>query len=188
MAAWDSAGRRTVTVLPADPAWPARFQRIADSIRSAVGGPAPVLHHSGSTSVPGLAAKPVIDILGVVPQIASLDQHAAALKALGFEARGEYGIRGRRYFSRPARRDDLKVHLHGFEQGHPDVERHLAFRDYLRAHPAVTAKYATLKAQLAEEWVHDPERYQAGKSEFCTKTNRAAAAWRLSEAGGAGPA
>ena len=110
------------------------------------------IHHIGSTAIPGIYAKPVIDMLAVVSDIAAVDSYAAAMEALGYEAMGEFGIPGRRYF----RRDDangVRTHqVHAFASGSRDVERHLAFRDFMRAHPDLAREYGELKRALAERF------------------------------------
>lgn len=91
-----------VDVVPYDPSWPKRFQEESDRIREAIGHvgirPGFVIEHIGSTSVPDLAAKPVLDLLAVTPTLDDLERATPALQRLGYEARGEYGIAGRRYF------------------------------------------------------------------------------------------
>jgi GrpB-like predicted nucleotidyltransferase (UPF0157 family) len=126
------------------------------------------LHHIGSTAVPGLAAKPIVDLLLEVTDLAALDQQTAALAALGYVNKGENGIAGRRYFyknsaEQPQQRSH---HLHAFVRGAPQIRQHLTLRDYLRGHPVAVAAYAALKLALAQQFPNDTQRYQAGKDHF----------------------
>ncbi len=92
------------------------------------------IHHIGSTSIPGIYAKPIIDILGGARKIEDIDPYNDAMARIGYGARGEFGLPGRRFFVKgvPKRTH----HLHIFESGNTELTRHLAFRDYMIAHPA----------------------------------------------------
>ena len=116
------------------PTWPAEFELEAGRLRALVGDRLVDVHHIGSTSVPGLAAKPVIDLLPVVREIECMDELAPAMTAAGYRAWGEYGIDGRRFFTMD--QDGTRTHnLHVFALQSPQIERHLAFCAYLRSHP-----------------------------------------------------
>lgn len=130
-----------------DPAWPAAYMDEAARLVAALGPALVALHHIGSTTVPGLRAKPIIDLLAEGTSLAAVDRAAPQIVALGYEAMGAFGIQGRRYF-RKTDAAGRTHHLHAFEAGSPHVHRHLAFRDYLRAHPQEAAAYAALKIQL----------------------------------------
>jgi GrpB-like predicted nucleotidyltransferase (UPF0157 family) len=121
-------------------------------------------HHIGSTAVPGLRAKPIIDILLEVSSLPELDERADRLEKLGYEAMGEFGIPGRRYFRKG--RSARTHHIHAFKRGDTHIRRHLAFRDYLIAHAEIAAQYGRLKAGLAAEFANDNEGYCAGKDGF----------------------
>ena len=120
---------RIITVVPHDAAWAAEFDRASRLVADACGHRLIEIHHIGSTAIPGIYAKPVIDMLAVVDDVTRLDACNPQVAALGYEPMGEFGIPGRRYF----RRDDaagVRTHqVHAFEAGSPDVTRHLAFRD-----------------------------------------------------------
>lgn len=167
---------KLVEVRAYDDQWPAAFGRERDELISVLGVAAAAIHHIGSTSVPGLHAKPVIDILVESPSLALIDSATPSLEGRGYEARGEYGVPGRRYFSKtPARA--LKVHLHVFESGNPRVARHLLLRDYLRVHPPEARRYGELKTRLAETHAGDRDAYQAAKADFINQLHARALEW-----------
>ena len=168
---------RKIVVQPYDPTWPALFQKEAERLCPLLGNNLAGLHHIGSTAVPGLAAKPTIDILIVVRSHARLDACCQELESLGYQAKGENGIPGRRYFQRLAGEDHL-FHLHAYEDGHPDIRRHLDFRDTLRDHPETAQAYAALKHALMAQYTYDPKLYTEGKSDFIQAVDRQVAAWR----------
>lgn len=160
--------QRTVTVLPYQDHWPLAFANEQAALLKVLGSTAMALHHIGSTAVPGLAAKPILDLLLEVTDLAALDQQTAALAALGYIAKGENGIAGRRYFYKNSTEhpQQRSHHLHAFVRGAPQIRQHLALRDYLRQHPVAVADYAALKLALAQQFPHDTQRYQAGKDHF----------------------
>ena len=164
-----------VRVVPYDPQWPALFAEEATRIRAVFDGELLAIHHIGSTSVPGLQAKPVIDMLPIVAQIERVDSFNEAMQRLGYEAMGELGIPGRRYFRKGG--DDRTHQAHVFAQGDANIERHLAFRDYLRAHPSVAAEYGVLKAILAQRFPEDINGYMDGKDAFIKENERQALLW-----------
>ena len=161
---------------PYNATWPAAFQRESATISGALSGMPITLHHIGSTSIPGIVAKPVIDILGVVPAIGDIDAHQHQLAAVGYEGLGEFGISGRRYFRKTAPDGARTHHLHVFAAGSAAIDRHLDFRDYLRAFPAEAAGYAELKQKLAAQYTG--EDYSEGKTDFIRAIEQRAAAWR----------
>ena len=172
----ESSDTRVIHLAPHDPAWSAAFQREASAIAAALAELPIDVHHIGSTAIPGIVAKPVIDMLGVVPSVAALDTHAHRLVELGYTALGEYGIPGRRYYRRDAP-DGTRTHqLHVFAAGSREIERHLDFRDWLRASPTDAAAYERLKQDLAARCANDMRAYSEGKTEFVRAIERRAAA------------
>ncbi len=139
-----------IRVVDYDPDWPRQFELQANKIKSVLGGGALRIEHVGSTSVPGLAAKPVIDILLVVADSAQETEYVPALEAAGFELRiREPEWHQHRMFQVPQR----NVNLHVFSTGSTEIERMLAFRDWLRSNASDRELYAATKRALArQDW------------------------------------
>jgi len=173
---------REVNVVSYNPDWPDQFQVEADLITDSLGENVNSVHHMGSTAIPGMIAKPTIDILLVVKSHDVLDANQQALGALGYLPKGENGIPGRRYYVR-LEGEFHRCHVHAFEEGHPEVERHLLFRDYLRSHPDEAQAYGSLKLKLVEQFPRDPQSYTEAKSEFIREIDQRAAAWQHSLSG-----
>jgi GrpB-like predicted nucleotidyltransferase (UPF0157 family) len=165
--------RKTVHVAEYDRAWPAQFQRLARRAAAAIGDGVLAVEHVGSTSVPGLAAKPVID-LAVLVRPEDVRHAIDRLAEIGYVHQGERGIPGREAFRTPA--GEEKHHLYVCVAGSPGVRDHLLFRDYLRAHPDVAREYADLKRSLAVQHRDDREAYQRAKGPFIDAVTRRAAA------------
>ena len=135
---------REVRVVPHDPRWTVEYEREAQRLRAVFGEAALAIHHIGSTAIPGITAKPIVDILPEVRSIEHVDALNDALAAAGYRAWGEFGLPGRRYFTREEN-GTRKCNVHVYEAGNPEVERHLAFRDYMNAHPEEARAYGRLK-------------------------------------------
>lgn len=132
--------------------------------------------HIGSTSVPDLKAKPIIDILLVVNDIDDLDKYTKEFEEIGYEVMGEFGIKGRRYFRKGG--DNRTHQIHAFQYDSiNEIERHLAFRDYLRQNSDICDAYGKLKAELAEKYPNDIEAYCDGKDNFVKKVEKDALKW-----------
>ena len=168
---------RIIEVLPYDPIWPQIYLVEVDQVSTVLGSNLLAAHHIGSTGVPGLAAKPTIDILLIVRELTALDACNTALADLGYQAMGEHGIMGRRYFSKKEG-DRHLFHMHAYAEGHADITRHLNFRDYLIAHPAAALDYQALKQGLAVQFRDAPAEYTAGKADFIGEVEGRAKAWR----------
>lgn len=164
-------------VVAHDPTWPGEAQHEAVRIRAALGEIVSAIHHIGSTSIPGIFAKPVIDLCLEVSGLSELDAQTASLEALGYEALGEYGIARRRFFLRNDASGVRTHHVHAFATGDVEIARHLAFRDYLRAHPVVAEAYGRLKKELAQRHPGDLEAYMDGKDPFIKEHEANALEW-----------
>lgn len=171
---------RNIVIVPYNPLWPDLFWREADKIAVVFGRELVDIHHIGSTFVPGLSAKPIIDMMPVVRDVNDVDSFNPAMERLGYEPRGENGIPGRRYFCKGGDENRTHhVHIFGFEN--LEVARHLDFRDYLLAHPAEARHYADLKIMLAKQFPHDIESYMDGKDAFIKTIIQKARTWRLAQ-------
>ncbi len=167
-----------VFLVPYDPKWPEEFARESPAVARALGDLFLAIHHIGSTAIPRIHAKPIIDMLAVVSAIDEVDRRNAELQALGYEAMGEYGIPGRRYFRKDDAGSNRTHQIHVFQTGSPQIERHLTFRDFMRAHAEFADQYAALKRRLAERHPSDIAAYSTGKDEFIKEMDAKAAAWR----------
>ncbi|HEY1064628.1 MAG TPA: GrpB family protein, partial [Pirellulales bacterium] len=167
-----------VIVVPHQATWKDDFQREATHIRAALGEALHAIHHIGSTAIPGIHAKPIIDLLLETPTLAALDARQHAMEKLGYEALGEFGIPDRRYFRKINSSGERTHHVHAFVVGSPGAVRHLAFRDYLLAHPAVAREYDALKLRLVAARPGELDAYIDGKDAFVKDVERDALAWR----------
>jgi GrpB-like predicted nucleotidyltransferase (UPF0157 family) len=174
---------RKVEVVPHDPQWRDAFEAEAKHVVAALGENVVAIHHIGSTAIPNIYAKPVIDLLVEVRDITEVDGQSSAMESLGYEVMGEYGIPGRRYFRKDNQEGIRTHHIHAFEAGSAEVERHLAFRDYMIAHHGDAQRYSELKKKLAEEHPQSIDGYMDGKDSFIKEMNRRAAQWRTSQTG-----
>ena len=174
-----------VEVVPHDPSWERAFKVESKLICKALGGNVVTIHHIGSTAIPGILAKPVIDLMGEVGDLSSVDAKNEEMRALGYEVMGECGILGRRYF-RKENPPGVRTHnVHIFEVDTDNVKRHLAFRDFLRFHPVDAETYSRLKQALAEKYPNDIHGYMDGKDGMIKEMEKRALAWRsrLTEGG-----
>jgi GrpB-like predicted nucleotidyltransferase (UPF0157 family) len=164
--------RSPLIVADYDEEWPNLFERIARPVRDAVADLGADVEHVGSTSVPGLAAKPVIDIDVVVPSSDEVPAAIERLQSLGYVYQGDKGIKGREAFMWPtgAERHHLYVVV-AASQPHAD---HIAFRDYLRQHPDVVQEYAAVKRSLAQLHGGDRLAYTNAKADFIASVLQAA--------------
>lgn len=165
---------RTIEIVDYDPAWPEAFAGISQAVAAALGPLALRIEHVGSTAVPGLGAKPIIDLDVVIESPRVLPLVVEALSTLGYTHEGDGGIPGREAFRRegatfPAdgsRREWPDHHLYVCPRHSEELRRHLRFRDYLRSHPDSAARYDALKRDLARRYANDIDAYVEGKSAF----------------------
>jgi GrpB-like predicted nucleotidyltransferase (UPF0157 family) len=162
--------------------WPLEFGREAARLEAVLGNELVAVHHFGSTSVPGLAAKPIIDVLPLIRDIARIDEQTTVLEAAGYRAWGEYGLPGRRYFTKD--RGAFRSHnIHVYQVDDPDVDRHLAFCAYLRSHEAARAEYEILKRETYARFPADVAAYNAGKDPWIKRIERLALDWYRKQVG-----
>ena len=174
---------RKVEVVPHAPRWRDAFEAEAKYVAAALGENVVAIHHIGSTAIPNIYAKPVVDLLVEVGDLTAVDRQSAAMESLGYEVMGEYGIPGRRYFRKDNREGSRTHNIHAFEAGSAEVVRHLAFRDYMTAHPGDAQRYSELKRRLAKEHPQSIDGYMDGKDGFIKEMDRRAAQWRTSQTG-----
>lgn len=166
-----------IVVVSHDPRWKMAFEDEARAVEHALGNTPIQLHHIGSTAIPGILAKPIIDLLGTVAALSLVDARAPAFERIGYGVMGAYGIEGRRYFRKCDLNGTRTHHLHVFEDGSHHVERHLAFRDYLIAYPEIAQEYSTLKKGLTTNDAPSWDAYIEGKDPFVRRVEAEAVAW-----------
>lgn len=166
---------RQVIVTPYQSSWPEAFQEEKEQLKTIFGDRLLAVHHIGSTSVPGLSAKPILDILPVVDSLDGIEAFDAAMEQIGYEAKGEFGMSGRRYYRKGG--DNRTHHIHLYADGNPEIMRHVVFRDYLRQHPEEVEAYSTIKERLAHQYPEDISAYIAGKDSFVKTMEQRALAW-----------
>ena len=165
-----------IEVVPYNSLWPAQFESERSALLAGLGNIIDHVHHIGSTAIRGLSAKPVIDIIIEVQSFALLDRATSKLETMGYEAMGEFGIAGRRYFRKGG---VYRTHqIHAIRTGDVHVMRHLAFRDYLAAHPSVMEDYGLLKMKLAADCNDDLDEYCNGKDPFIKTHESRALEWK----------
>ena len=155
-----------LVIVPHDPAWGEAFAAERARLAAALGAVPARIEHVGSTAVPGLAAKPIIDILVGRPDGGALEPYVRAFEGAGYLYRGEYGIPGRHYFVRGTGREARTHHLHLVALDGEFWRTHLAFRDHLRRTPECAAAYAARKRELAERHAGDRGAYTEAKAPF----------------------
>lgn len=144
--------------------WPVMFTCEAAKITAILKDNCLAVHHIGSTAIPGIHAKPIIDILPVVKDITLIDALNPQFEALGYVCMGEYGIPGRRFYWKS--KTHRSHHIHLFEQGSSEILRHVAFKDFMLAHAEYAQAYSLIKQHLAKVFTHDIENYVDGKASF----------------------
>lgn len=172
----DNAASNPVVLVHYNPEWPETAARLARQL----GKLAPTLvavHHIGSTSVPGLVAKPIIDLMPLVTALADLDSKRAVVEQLGYIWHGPFGMEGRRYCTFSDSSGNRIAQLHFFQSDSPQADRHLAFREYLRAHPTIAAEYAREKYRARELHPQDSHAYTDEKSAWIRSAEEKALPW-----------
>lgn len=166
---------RKVEVVTYSEDWKKKFDEEAIHLQHIFGLEIQIIHHIGSTSVERLSSKPIIDMMPIVRDIRKIDAYNSAMIAIGYEPKGENGLPGRRYFQKGG--DNRTHHVHMYELGNPEIERHLAFRDFLRVHSIIARKYGDLKEALAEQFPYDIDAYINGKDKLAKEIEKQALHW-----------
>ena len=155
---------REMTVVPYDSRWPERYESERAVLSGIFGDTALDIQHFGSTSIEGMTAKPIIDIIVAVADINAVDTFNEAMRGRGFIPRGEHGIPGRRYFVRlDEDGENHLTHVHVYEMSNEHVTDELMFRDYLRINRAAFNDYERVKLVAARQYRHEPAAYTDAK-------------------------
>lgn len=155
---------RHVELVPPNPNWVMEYEAAAAEIQVVLGDQCIAIHHIGSTAIPGIYAKTIIDILPVVKTLDNIDSFNQQFESFGYVCMGEYGLDGRRYYWRSKRKRSHHIHL--FAEGHSEIARHVGFRDFMRVHPDHAEAYSIIKRSLATVFPDDIENYVDGKASF----------------------
>ena len=170
----------SIIVEPYSVNWLIAFEKIKAYLLPHIGDLVVDIHHVGSTSVPGLSAKPIIDFDIEIASMAAFPDIKKRLEQLGYQHQGDYGITGREVFKREPADDFMEYHMYVCPSDSVELRRHLALRDYLRANPAAANEYGALKISLARKYGNDIDAYIDGKADLIMKC------LALADAGGDG--
>jgi GrpB-like predicted nucleotidyltransferase (UPF0157 family) len=164
-----------IVVVDYDPRWPQLFEEESRRVAAALGDAVAAIEHIGSTAVPGLAAKPIVDILAGLRTLELRPGAIEVMEELGYEFLGEHGLAGRLFFRKGRPRSH---HVHAVLVGSDLWERHLAFRDYLRANSTEAEAYAEFKLKLVRDVGGDRDGYVDGKEVYAAGLEERARSWR----------
>ncbi|QMW06088.1 GrpB family protein [Spirosoma foliorum] len=167
----------SVVIAPYNPDWASWALQEIDRLARPLRPNLITIEHIGSTSVPGLAAKPIIDLLPIVQSLEILDEQRSIIEGLGYLWYGEYGISERRYCKLIDAEANRVFHVHFFPSTSIGVTRHLAFRDYLRAYPAIAEAYQNEKQRAAALHPFDSSAYTEEKSTWIRQHETDALNW-----------
>ena len=154
--------------------WAVKFQEEAKFLESVFGDEIIKCEHFGSTSVKGMKAKPVIDMICIVKDIERIDTYNEKMATLGYDVVGEWGIEGRRLFRKGG--ENRTHHIHFYQQDNPQIARHLIFRDYLRTHQGEAAEYSRFKEELSGRFESTSD-YSPAKKAFVSEMEQKAIRW-----------
>jgi GrpB-like predicted nucleotidyltransferase (UPF0157 family) len=158
-----------------DPSWSDQAEREGVRLLDAVGSAITSVQHIGSTSIPGILAKPIIDLMGIGPDLETIESARPRFESLGYAWHGDYGVDGRRYCTLTDTATGLRrFHLHCYADGDRSIRRHIAFRDYLRARPDEAHRYERMKQGCAAKHPADSNAYTACKDRWITRVEAAA--------------
>lgn len=168
---------QAVHLVPPSEEWESQAQAEAERFASVLGDNLVAVHHIGSTSIPGIWSKPVIDLAPEVRDLSKLDEVQRRIESLGYEYWGEYGLSGRRFCPRTDPAGNRVANVHCYQKGDPELHRHLAFRDYLRAHPHLAAEYEGEKLRARDRHPDDTFAYNDEKDAWIRQKEREALEW-----------
>ena len=171
----DLEKQRIIKVVDYDKTWKYKYDHEAKRLKRIFQSILIDIHHIGSTSIPGMAAKPTIDILVSVRRIEEVDSFNGAMKDAGYQVEGEYGIKGRRYFWKYP--GNHEYHIHIFEKGDKNIIRYLAFKAYLIENKELIKEYMDLKRMLAVKYPKSIEDYMDGKNSLIKNIEHKALVW-----------
>lgn len=154
--------------------WSQMFKIEAEFLKTIFGDEIIKCEHFGSTSVHGMKAKPVIDMMCIVRNIEKVDSFNNQMTYLGYDVVGEWGITGRRLFRKGG--ENRSHHIHFYQHDNPEIERHLIFRDYLRSHAQEVAEYSRFKEELAQRY-DTTSQYSPAKKKFVSEMEQKALSW-----------
>lgn len=157
-----------------DDKWIHKYEEEVNLLELIFGEEIITFEHFGSTSVPGMKAKPVIDMMCIVKAINKIDSFNEKMNSLGYDVAGEWGLPGRRLFRKGG--ENRSHHIHFYQFDNPQIHRHLIFRDYLRSHPDEVELYTNLKVELAERF-DDTSFYSQAKKTFVKEMENRALQW-----------
>jgi GrpB-like predicted nucleotidyltransferase (UPF0157 family) len=167
---------RKTNIVPWSEEWARVFEKEAKVLNNIFQDNVIDIHHIGSTSIKTIGyAKPIIDILMVVHDISSVDHLNPSMLELGYEAKGENGIPGRRFFQKGG--DHRTHHVHVFQEGDKQINFHLDFKKFLLQHPDQAARYKQKKLDLATKYPNEHHRYQEGKQDLVSELAELAKQW-----------
>lgn len=166
-------------VVPYDSIWQHLFLEEKKYLQSLLKEESISIEHIGSTAIPGLSAKPIIDILIVVENSSTIDRFTRDLSKLGYESKGECGVIGNRYFKKYNKYGEVSHHLHVYDEGSPHIMRLLSFREYLRTFNGERERYSRLKHGLSIDFPADSLEYYNGKDSMIKEFEKKAEAWYI---------
>lgn len=166
---------RTIEVVEYDEKWNQMYLAEAKKIKEILKEEIINIYHIGSTSIPNMDAKPVIDIMIEVKNINNIDKYNDKMSEINYIAKGEYGIEGRRFFLKGLYKRTHHVHI--FQKNNKEIKRHINFRDYMISNQKEAIEYSTLKKKLAVEFRHDIDGYCKGKDLFIKNIDKKAKIW-----------
>lgn len=167
--------QRKTHIEPYNSEWPKLFAQEAKKLLKILAPAILKIEHIGSTAIPGIKAKPIIDILITTKNIADIDSLTEKMEKNGYISGGEFGLPGRRFFC-SGNTKHCYTHVHIYEDNHPSVSTYLTFRDYMINHPNAVKEYEALKTELARKYPHNRSLYTLGKNDFITSIIKKAAA------------